>query len=200
MMNFSVYASLLIFSLVMSITPGPNNLLLATSGLAYGFRRTLPALFGTLAGLAVLFVISGAGVGAIVLANPHAQVVLRAFGAGYLAYLALRLWRASTIPDAQRRSPLRIWHAAAFQFINPKAWMMTVTAVSLYVAAAPSYWVTLAVVSATFLVVSVPSITIWAAFGAAMKSALREPSRVKLFNRAMAVLTILSAGLVFLWS
>src|SRR3546814_5086077 len=103
----------------------------------------------TLAGLAVLFVISGAGVGAIVLANPHAQVALRAFGAGYLAYLALRLWRASTIPDAQRRSPLRIWHAAAFQFINPKAWMMTVTAVSLYVPAAPDYWVTLAVVSAT---------------------------------------------------
>src|SRR3546814_6030346 len=106
----------------------------------------------------------------------------------------------STIPDAQRRSPLRIWHEAAFQFINPKAWMMTVTAVSLYVPAAPDYWVTLAVVSATFLIVSVPSITIWAAFGAAMKSALRDPSRVKLFNRVMAVLTILSAGLVFLWS
>src|SRR3546814_11057069 len=86
MMDFSVYVSLLIFSLVMSITPGPNNLLLATSGLAYGFRRTLPALFGTLAGLAVLFVISGAGVGAIVLANQTAQVALRDFGAGYLAY------------------------------------------------------------------------------------------------------------------
>src|SRR3546814_15751701 len=67
MMAFSVYVSLLIFSLVLSITPGPNNPLLATAGLAYGFRRTLPALFGTLAGLAVLFVISGAGVGAIVL-------------------------------------------------------------------------------------------------------------------------------------
>ena len=199
-MDFSAYASLLIYSLVMSITPGPNNLLLATSGLAYGFKRTLPALVGTLAGIGMLFVISGAGVGAIVLANPQAQVVLRAFGAAYLAYLALRLWRASTIPDAERRSPLRIWHAAAFQFINPKAWMMTVTAVSLYVAAGPTYWATLAVVSATFLIVSIPSIAIWAGFGAAMKSALREPSRVKLFNRAMAVLTILSAGLVFLGS
>ena len=88
----------------------------------------------------------------------------------------------------------------SFQFINPKAWMMTVTAVSLYVAAGPGYWVALAVVSATFLIVSIPSIAIWAGFGAGMKSALREPSRVKLFNRAMAVLTILSAGLVFLWS
>ncbi len=200
MMDFSAYASLLIYSMVMSVTPGPNNLLLATSGLAYGFRRTLPALVGTLAGIGMLFVISGAGVGAIVLANPQAQVVLRAFGAAYLVYLALRLWRASTIPEAERRSPLRIWHAAAFQFINPKAWMMTVTAVSLYVAAGPAYWATLAFVSATFLIVSIPSIAIWAGFGAAMKSALREPSRVKLFNRAMAVLTILSAGLVFLWS
>lgn len=200
MMDFSAYASLLIFSVVMSITPGPNNLLLATSGLAYGFRRTLPALVGTLAGLAMLFVISGAGVGAIVLASPGSQVVLRAFGTAYLAYLAFRLWRASAIPDAEKRSPLRIWHAAAFQFINPKAWMMTVTAVSLYVAAGPGYWVALAVVSATFLIVSIPSIAIWAGFGAGMKSALREPSRVKLFNRAMAVLTILSAGLVFLWS
>src|SRR3546814_20519185 len=107
MMDFSVYVSLLIFSLVMSITPGPNNLLLATSGLAYGFRRTLPALFGTLAGLAVLFVISGAGVGAIVLAHPHAQVALRAFGAAYRAYLALRPWRATRIRDAPRRPPPR---------------------------------------------------------------------------------------------
>lgn len=199
-MDFSAYVSLLIFSLVMSITPGLNNLLLATSGITYGFRRTLPALVGTLAGLAMLFVVSGAGVGAIVLANPHAQVLLRAFGAGYLLYLAWRLWRAGAIPDAESRSPLRIWHAAAFQFINPKAWMMTVTAVSLYVAVDQGYWTALAVVSGTFLVVSVPSIAIWAGFGAAMKSALRDPARVKFFNRSMAVLTILSAGLVFLWS
>lgn len=200
MMDMPTYVSLLIFSLVMSITPGPNNLLLATSGLTYGFRKTLPALIGTLAGLAMLFLISGAGVGAIVLGSPHAQAVLRAFGTAYLLYLAWRLWRASAIPDAESRSPLRIWHATAFQFINPKAWMMTVTAVSLYVSIGPGYWVTLAIVSGTFLVVSIPSIAIWAGFGAAMKSALRDPGRVKLFNRAMAVLTILSAGLVFLWS
>src|SRR3546814_8460278 len=89
----------------------------------------------------------------------------------------------STIPDAQRRSPLRIWHAAAFQFINPKAWMMTVTAVSLYVPAAPDYWVTLAVVSATFLIVSVPSITIWAAFGAAMQRSEEHTSELQSLMR-----------------
>src|SRR3546814_17150440 len=105
MMDFSVYVSLLIFSLVMSITPGPNNLLLATSRLAYGFRRPLPALFGPLAGLAVLFVLSGAGVGALVLANPHAHVALRAFGAGYPGYLALRPCPALPIPAGQGSSP-----------------------------------------------------------------------------------------------
>lgn len=199
-METSTFASLLIFSLVMSITPGPNNLLLATSGLAYGFRRTVPAMAGTLVGLGLLFLISGAGIGAIVLSSPRAQVALRLFGAGYLLYLAWRLWRASALPDAQARRPLRLWHAAAFQFVNPKAWMMTVSAVSLFVPADRGYWTALALVAATFLLVSTPAIAIWAGFGAAMKAALRDPARVRFFNRAMAVLTILSAGLVLLWS
>jgi len=199
-MTAAAFASLILFSFAMSITPGPNNLLLTTSGLTYGFRRTLPAMAGTLVGIAALFLISGAGVGALILGDPRLQVGLRILGALYLVYLAWRLWRSGELAEAETKPPLQLWHVAGFQFVNPKAWMMTVSAVSIYVATAQDYGARLLLVAATFIVVSAPCVAVWAAFGAGMKSALKEPRRLKLFNRAMAALTVLSAVLVLLWA
>lgn len=199
-MTATALASLIMFSVVMSITPGPNNLLLTTSGLAHGFRRTLPALAGTLVGIAILFLVSGAGVGALILGDPRSQIALRILGALYLVYLAWRLWRSGEPAETEVRPPLSLWHVAGFQFFNPKAWMMTVSAVSIYVASAEDYGIRLLLVAATFLVVSAPCVAVWAAFGAGMKSALKNPQRLRTFNRAMAVLTVLSAVLVLLWA
>lgn len=199
-MTAAALASLILFSIAMSITPGPNNLLLTTSGLAHGFRRTLPALAGTLVGIAMLFLVSGAGVGALILADSRSQIALRILGALYLVYLAWRLWRSGELAETEAKPPLRLWHVAGFQFVNPKAWMMTVSAVSIYVASAEDYGVRLLLVAATFILVSAPCIGVWAAFGAGMKSALKDPFRLKLFNRAMAGLTALSAVLVLSWA
>ncbi len=199
-MSVAALTSLVLFSFAMSITPGPNNLLLTTSGLAYGFRRTLPAMAGTLVGITLLFLVSGAGVGALVLGDPRSQIALRMLGALYLVYLASRLWRSAELAQTQAGAPLRLWHVAGFQFVNPKAWMMTVSAVSIYVASAEHYGPRLLLVAATFILVSAPCITVWVAFGAGMKSALKDPRRLRLFNRAMAALTLLSAVLVLLWS
>jgi threonine/homoserine/homoserine lactone efflux protein len=104
------------------------------------------------------------------------------------------------LAEAKTKPPLQLWHVAGFQFVNPKAWMMTVSAVSIYGASAQDYGARLLLVAATFIVVSAPCIAVWAAFGAGMKSALKEPHRLKLFNRAMAALTVLSAALVLLWA
>lgn len=199
-MTATAFVSLVLFSVAMSITPGPNNLLLTMSGLTYGFRQTLPAIMGSLVGMAMLFLISGAGVGALILGDPRLQIGLRILAALYLVWLAWRLWQSGELAEAETRPPLRLWHVAGFQFVNPKAWMMTVSAVSIYVAAAEDYGARLLLVAATFLIISAPCVAIWVAFGAAMKSALKNPYRLKLFNRAMAALTVLSAVLVLLWA
>lgn len=192
-----VFISLIVFSLAMSITPGPNNLLLTSSGLTYGFRRTIPAMIGTLIGVGLLFVIAGAGVGAIVMAHPHSDLVLRVVGASYLIYLAVRLWRAGEPGEVEKKPPLKAIQVAAFQFVNPKAWMMTISAISIYAASAENYQLHASLVTVTFLVISAPCIAVWAGFGAGMKAVLTNPQRRQLFNRAMAGFTLAAALLVF---
>lgn len=199
-MNFASFVSLIIFTVAMSGTPGPNNLLLATSGLAYGFRRTIPALIGVQVGIGLLLLLCGAGVGTLVVGQPLLQTALKLAGAAYLIYLAWRLWGAGQPKDVDASSPLRVWHAAAFQFLNPKAWMMAVSAVSVYVVPAQNYLPTLFFVTATFIILATPCTVLWAAFGAGMKAALKHPRRIVLFNRLMAALTALSAGLILFWT
>ncbi|MFN3943307.1 MAG: LysE family translocator [Allosphingosinicella sp.] len=198
-MTLAAFLSLVTFSFAMAITPGPNNLLLTTSGVAYGFRGTIPAIAGTLMGICGLFLVSGAGVGALVAADARAQAILRLVGAAYLMFLAWRLWRAAELAETEPTPPLRLWHVAGFQFVNPKAWMMSVSAVSIYVAAGEGYALRLLSVAAIFITVAAPCAVLWAGFGAGMRRALRDPVRLRLFNRSMAVLTAASAMLVLLW-
>jgi threonine/homoserine/homoserine lactone efflux protein len=198
-MDAKALVSLLLFSLVISITPGPNNLLLASSGLAYGFRRTVPAIGGVLLGVALLFVVNGAGMGAVLTSHAGALVLFKCAGAVYLLYLAVHLWSASALSDAVSRRPFRLIQVAAFQFLNPKAWMIVVSAISLYVAESPHYWARLGVVGAVYLAVSLPAISVWAGFGALLKRQFQDPARARRINRGMACVTVASALLVFLW-
>jgi len=197
-MTASTLISLLLFSIVMSITPGPNNLLLTASGLAHGFRRTLFPIAGTLAGLGTVFLLSGLGVGALIAADPRAELLLRIGGAAYLAYLAWKLWQATSLGEASAKKPLTFVEVAVFQLANPKAWMMAISAIGIYVAPAIDYAVRLLVVTAIFLLVSIPSLAIWAGLGAIMKAVLRDDRRYRPFSRGMALLTAATALLV-LW-
>ena len=120
-MSVAALTSLVLFSFAMSITPGPNNLLLTTSGLAYGFRRTLPAMAGTLVGITLLFLVSGAGVGALVLGDPRSQIALRMLGALYLVYLASRLWRSAELrrPRPAHRCGSGMWPDSSSSIPRP---------------------------------------------------------------------------------
>lgn len=200
-MDIPAFLSLMLFSIVISATPGPNNLLLATSGLTYGFRKTVPAIFGVQIGIVSLLLLCGAGLGTLVTSYPSLQSGLKIAGTLYLAYLAWRLWSAGgELSSIEERPPLKVWHAAAFQLLNPKAWMMAVSAVSVYVAPAERYFPALVIVVVTFSALSTPSVTLWAAFGAGLKNALNDPKRIRLFNRIMAALTALSGALILFWS
>src|SRR5690348_1625052 len=120
------------YSFVMSITPGPNNVMLTASGANFGFRRTVPHIAGIVAGFSVVLLAVCAGLDAIFTRWPNLQVVLRWAGAAYLVYLSWRILRAGEASRGHSPKPLTLLEAAAFQFLNPKAWIMTLTAAAMF--------------------------------------------------------------------
>jgi len=186
------------FAFVSTITPGPNNLMLAASGVAVGFRRTLPLVLGITVGFQALLWAVAAGLGALFLRLPALHWALKFVGAGYLLYLAWKLWRMSSAPMAATERAPGFAKGVVFQAVNPKAWMMTIGAVGAYTSAGAGYWPSVTAISALFLVLGLPCIAAWAAFGAALRASLGDERRMRLFGRGMAVLTGASCVLVFL--
>jgi threonine/homoserine/homoserine lactone efflux protein len=157
------------FAIAAAITPGPNNLMLAASGVAFGFRRTMPHLLGIPVGFSLLVLISGLGVGTIVTSVPAAALALKLFGSAYLLYLAWVMRRAFV--DVSRRDssarPIRFHEAAIFQFANPKAWIMSLSAVSVFVADASDPWLALGATVIGFVIVTLPCAAVWITLGVA---------------------------------
>ncbi len=177
----------------MLFTPGPNNLMLMTSGLNFGFRRGMPHLLGVVLGFTVMVLIVGLGLGAIFDAWPLLYVVLKYVGAVYLLYLAWEI--AVALPPGQRDgsagSPIGFLQAAAFQWVNPKAWVMAVGAVSSYAAVAP-FPLNVVVIAALYCVLGIASSGTWLGFGAALQRVLKDPKVVRVFNVIMALLLVAS--------
>lgn len=185
------------FACVATVTLGPNNAMLAASGMAHGIRRTLPMMAGFLCGLLVLLVLVAAGLGAVLVRLPALHVGLKVAGVAYLLWLASRLWRASAGSDAAPGpAPLGMLAGCAFQAINPKAWMMTVSAVGAYTSPGAGYWPSVALLVAVFALCGLSSGLLWSAFGSGLRRQLTDPRRARLLGRAMAVLTAASCLLV----
>jgi len=180
------------FAFVSSITPGPNNTMLLASGVNYGFRRTVPHIAGISLGCVVMLILVGLGLGEVFAAAPVMYGVLRYAGAAYLLWLAWRIARAGPMAVGREGGrPMGFWQAAAFQWVNPKAWMMVVGAVSTY-APRDGFVRNLAVMAVLLGLINVPSICIWAGFGSALRPFLSHPGRVRVFNVTMALLLVLS--------
>jgi len=191
-----LFVSLVIFSITMSITPGPNNIMIASTGVAFGFRRSVPLLLGIQMGMVLLLAVCAAGVGALVQSAPMVQLTLKMAGAVYLVYLAYKLWNAGAVSGNNTATPLRFWHGMAFQFLNPKAWMMALSMVSVYVLPANEIAWQLLIVALVFFTCALPSTAVWAVGGAVIRSWANDQRKTRLFNRVMAGLTALSAVLV----
>jgi threonine/homoserine/homoserine lactone efflux protein len=176
------------YSFVMSITPGPNNVMLTASGATFGFRRTIPHMVGISFGCAVQLLAVCAGLGAIFSRWPELQTALRWIGAAYLLYLGVRMLGGSGTSGASANNrPVTFLEAAIFQFLNPKAWIMTITAATLFlphdlgVLAAGVYML------AIMVVMNLPCIAVWALFGSSLRRFLERPASRMGFNAAMAV-------------
>jgi threonine/homoserine/homoserine lactone efflux protein len=188
-MSPDLFAALLTYAFVTSITPGPNNFILLASGVNFGFWRTVPNMLGISVGFASLLLGVGFGLGALLLAFPALHTVLKFAGGAYLLYLAWRIASSRSLAKDGKAStrPMTLLEAAAFQWVNPKAWVMAVTAMAVYTnSERPLLSVLIVVVS--FTLVNLPSVSCWAGFGTALRGFLADPVRLKWFNIAMGVL------------
>jgi threonine/homoserine/homoserine lactone efflux protein len=188
-----ILAAFALFAVVTSITPGPNTLMLLASGVNFGFRSTMPAMFGVVIGFVVLLLAVGAGLGSLLSAWPTLYTVLKIAGGLYLLYFAWRIANAGPLSDegAGHTKPLGFVAAAGFQWVNPKAWVMAVTAMATYTSAT-EYWPSMVLIAALFGLVGLPAMALWAGLGILLRRWLTDPARLRVFNIAMAVLLVVS--------
>jgi threonine/homoserine/homoserine lactone efflux protein len=188
-MSLNAFLALLVYAFVTSITPGPNNLMLLASGVNFGIARTVPHMLGISIGFLVLLLAVGFGLGAALTAFPALHSALKIAGAAYLLYLAWKIAMSRSVGDGKGAEgrPMRFIDAAAFQWVNPKAWVMAITAMAVYTN--PDHpFVSVALISIAFTIVNLPSVSVWAGFGTALRGFLSDPTRLKWFNIAMGLL------------
>ena len=191
-MRLEILYALTVFCFVSSITPGPNNLMLLTSGVNFGFRRSIPHMLGVGLGFTLMIALVGVGLDAVFSQFPALLPAMRYIGAAYLLWLAVKLAMAGPIGDAEYRgNPLSFLGAAAFQWINPKAWVIAVSALTAY-AVSENYTRSVLIVALVFGLVTIPCIAAWVLFGTAMRRVLSNPRFVRPFNIAMALLLVAS--------
>jgi threonine/homoserine/homoserine lactone efflux protein len=186
------------FTFVGSITPGPNNLMLAASGVGFGLKRTIPHMLGVCVGFLLLVLACGLGIGALLMQNPAAATTLKVVGSGYLVYLAWML-RGNFVTETSASShPMSFSAAAAFQFANPKAWLMGVTAASAFLPNLGGDWAALGLLCLVVCSVNFPCITSWAVLGSTIRSRLNDPRWQRRFSALMVVLTLYAAAAIWL--
>jgi len=190
-MTLDLLTALAIFALITVITPGPNNLMLMASGTNFGFVRTIPHMLGIGFGFPLMVACVGLGVMQIFDLWPVSYLLLKAVSVVYLLWLAWKIANAAPPASAEARAegrPLTFLQSAAFQWVNPKAWSMALSAITLYAAGrdlTAVLWV-----AGVYVGVSAISTTSWTILGQQLRRVLKSPARLRLFNRVMAVLLV----------
>ncbi|TCS38858.1 LysE family translocator [Reinekea marinisedimentorum] len=190
-MTTEILIALALYAFVSSITPGPNNIMLMTSGANFGVRSSLPHLLGVGLGFAFMMLLVGVGVMSLLQSIPAGLQVLQAGCVLYLLYLAFKIARSSNALEAQKaKQPMSFVQAALFQWVNPKSWSMALTAISLYAPGQNLH--TIVLVALIFCMVNVPSCGVWVLMGQSLTGWLAKPGRLRLFNLGMASLLVVS--------
>ncbi|MGC2082215.1 MAG: LysE family translocator [Bradyrhizobium sp.] len=198
-MSQQLISAFVIFALVMAFTPGPNNIMLLSSGVTYGFRRTVPHMLGVSFGFAFMVGAVGFGLATVFIAYPVLQSVLKYLGAAYLIYLAVVIaMSGSTKPEESRSGrPMSFWGAALFQWVNAKGWVMVIGTITAYAAIA-HFPLNVVLQSGISFVMAVGSTITWTLFGTALRPLLNSERTVRAFNIVMAVLLLASLYPVFM--
>ncbi len=192
--------SLLAYSIASSGTPGPNNLMLLASGANFGFRRTVPHMFGISIGFSIMVMLVGVGLMGVFEAFPITYTVLKIVSITYLIYLAWKI--ATSLPPEEKNErtgvPFSFIQAALFQWVNPKAWAMALTAISVY--ATDRSLSAIVLVAIVFGLVNLPVISLWVTLGKGLRLFLQDRTHLRFFNYGMAILLVASVvPVVFDW-
>ena len=196
------YLSIILFAISTCVTPGPNNVMLMSSGVNFGAARTMRHVAGINVGFPLMLTAVGLGAGAVFHRFPALHDVLQFAGAVYMLYLAYRIATSPTVNfDAKAGSPLGFLSAALFQWINPKAWVMAVGAVLTYASRSDSYTFDVLAIALLFFAFGSPCSMVWVLFGTFLRRFLTKPHALRAFNIAMSVVLVASlvpalAGLV----
>jgi threonine/homoserine/homoserine lactone efflux protein len=197
-MSQQLLFAFIVFAIVMFITPGPNNIMVLSSGLTYGFRRTVPHIAGITIGFAFMVAAVGLGFGTVFVAYPVLQTILKYLGAAYLVYLAFAI--ATSGPpkpgEADSRGPMTFWGAAMFQWVNVKGWVLVIGTITAYAAIA-RFPLNVAIQTALCLPLGVVSTALWTLFGSALRPVLKSEPADRAFNIVMALLLLASLYPVF---
>jgi len=198
-MSNSLLLAFVMFAVVMFFTPVPYIIMLLSSGLTYGFRRTVPHIMGITVGFAFMVGAVGVGLGTVFIAYPVLQTILKYAGVAYLIYLAAVIAMSKPVdPDQQKgRGPMTFWGAAMFQWVNAKGWVMVIGTITAYAAIA-AFPLNIVIQVVLSLILGAVSCTTWALFGTALRPLLTSPTAVRAFNIVMALLLLASLYPVFM--
>lgn len=190
-MEYQQLIALITFAFVSTVSPGPNNIMLMTSGANVGFMRTIPHMFGITFGFSLMVALVGFGLMGLFTAYPVVQQGLRIASMLYLLYLAVKIAKSKAMTNqTSDYKPMSFLSAASFQWVNPKAWTMALTAISVYATSAEPQDILL--VSLIFGLVNVPSVSLWTTAGKQLQGILQAPTKIKIFNYSMASLLVFS--------
>jgi len=197
-MQADMLAALVAFCVVTLITPGPNNVMLMASGLNFGFQRAQPHLWGVSLGFAVMVLAVGLGLGAIFETWPGLYALLKYAGAAYLLYLAWVIATSGPVDEGEvaRGAPITFLQAAAFQWVNPKGWVMAVGAISAYAAVA-AFPYNVMLIAFLFGALGILSSVTWVVLGQTLRRLLRHQRAVRIFNLVMALALVASLWPIF---
>lgn len=192
-MTYEILIALVGFAFASSVTPGPNNVMLMASGANYGLRRTVPHMLGISMGHAFMVFMVGVVLLGVFLAYPALNVILKVVSAAYMLWLAWKI--ANAVPPEMKQvtgKPFTFLQAAAFQWVNPKAWFMATTAISAYAPQDRGLVLGSLMVAGIFAATNLPAVTIWAWIGVQLRRWLGTARRLRVFNITMALLLVAS--------
>jgi threonine/homoserine/homoserine lactone efflux protein len=189
---------LVAFAFVGTVSPGPNNTVLWSSGLRFGFRRTVPHVLGTALGIGALVVGVAAGIEALFEAVPAAELVLKLVGSLYLLYVAYLVLGSGGVGRTEVSNPFNFWQAIAFQWVNPKAWIFVIAAVGTFFPQALPWIVGVVVLTGILMLVVIGSSSIWAVGGAALGRVVDDEWTRRIISIGLAALLVASVALLWI--
>lgn len=193
----SELAALAAFSFISAVTPGPNNVMLWASGVQFGFRRTIPHLIGITLGVGSMALLVATGLGVLITTVPTVEVVLKVIGSIYLLYLAWQIAGGRAAVREEAAAPLTLLQASVFQYVNPKAWVFVVAAVTTFRPSDMSVWLATGAMALVVMIVIVPCASVWTAAGTVLGRFLADQTRSRVFRIVLGVL--LAATVLYIW-